>query len=99
MDQPFTTLFNRSAQQSRATKIFLAIVVFPFFLPLFVLAGISICLTYFHKLRQRRKEGQFAEQMKAANRLMTRQEFKQATEDGSGSFISESLSPKGPFRI
>jgi len=99
VDQRFTTLFNRSAQQSRAAKIFLRIVVFPFFLPLFILAGISICWTYFDKLRQRRKEGQFAEQMKAANRLMTWQEFEQATKDDLGTVIGETLSLKGPFRI
>jgi len=99
MDQPFTTLFNRSAQQSRATRIFWGIVVFPFFLPLFAIGGISICWTYLDKLRQQRKERQFSEQMRDANRRITWQEFKEATEDGSGTIIGESLSPKGPSRI
>jgi hypothetical protein len=37
--------------------------------------------------------------MKAANRLMTWQEFKQATENSSGTIIGEFLSSKGPSRI
>jgi len=83
MNQPFTTLFNQPAELSRAKKIVLGIIVFPFFLPLFVIGGISICWTCFDKLRQQRKE-RFAEQMNAANRLVTWQECKQATENSSG---------------
>jgi hypothetical protein len=108
MEESFTTLFEPSPRKpaelpddKKGRKPFKVSILFlPIYLPLFFMAAaISIPWTHVYRLRQRRKERRFAEQMKAAGRLMTWLEFKRVIGNGEGTAIGEYLSTKGPFRL
>jgi hypothetical protein len=87
-------------QPPRRKPFKVSILFAPIFVPLlFLAAAISIPWTYIHKLKQRRQERKFVEQMKKASRHMSWEEFKQAIGNGEGTAIGEHLSIKGPFRV
>lgn len=72
----------------------------PIYIPLlFIGAAISIPWSYVYKLRRRRDEEKFVEEMNAVGRLMTWDEFQAVTQTGRGTVIGEYLSTKGPFRV
>ena len=88
----------RSLPNKKAFKV--SILFAPIYVPVFFLAAaISIPLTFIDKLKQRRQERKFAEQMREAGRLVDWQQFKQEKETDAGTAIAEYLSPKGPFRL
>jgi hypothetical protein len=96
MEESSSTL----TQPPRRKPLKVSILFAPIYVPLlFLAAAMSIPWTYIHKLKQRRQERKFVEQMKKASRLMSWEEFKQATGNGEGTAIGEYLSTKGPFRI
>jgi hypothetical protein len=102
--EPFSTPPTGSAKPSKSSKGHgphkISIIFLPIYLPLLFIAGaISIPWSHVQKLRQRRSERRFTEQMSAAGRLMTWKEFQVAIENGSGTAIGELLSTKGPFRL
>ena len=96
MEESSTTL----TQPRRRKPFKVSLLLAPIYVPLlFLAAAISIPWTYIHKLKQRRQERKFADQMKEARRLMNWEEFRQAIENGEGTVIGEHLSTKGPFRL
>ena len=107
MEDSFTTLFQQSvkasakssAAESWKAKV-LGIVLFPIVVPaLLIGAAISIPLAQIMRVKQRRDEARFANQMKVAGRFMDWAELKSAMGAGKGTVIGEYRSMKGPFRL